>query len=107
MKIFIGQINTTVGALDANAEMIRRIYGEGVRAGADIVMVPELAVTGYPPLDLIDKPVFVEKAQALRDALAAMTGPTALLFGCVTSSEKWCGKPVRNTAVLAREGRII
>jgi NAD+ synthase len=52
VKIFIGQINPTVGALASNAELIRRAYDDGVKAGADLVMVPELAVTGYPPLDL-------------------------------------------------------
>ena len=55
MKVYIGQINSTVGALSANAELIRRTYDEGVKAGADVVMVPELAVTGYPPRDLLDR----------------------------------------------------
>ena len=46
MKIYIGQLNPTVGAIASNVAMIRRTYEEGVRAGADVVMVPELAVTG-------------------------------------------------------------
>ena len=62
MKVYIGQLNTTVGALEANAELIRRTYADGVRAGADVVMVPELAVTGYPPRDLLDRPRFLEAA---------------------------------------------
>jgi predicted amidohydrolase len=84
MKIYIGQINPTVGALHTNAELIRKAYDGGVKAGADVVMVPELAVTGYPPRDLIGRQIFVDAALEVRDALAAMTGNTALVFGCIT-----------------------
>ncbi len=107
MKIFVGQINPTVGALSSNAEMIRRAYDHGVAAGADVVMVPELAVTGYPPLDLLDRDVFIDAALGIRDALAAMTGNTALIFGCVTRNQSWCGKPLHNTAVVAQNGRVV
>src|SRR5260221_1732040 len=107
MKIYIGQINPTVGALRANAERIRRTYADGVAAGADVVMVPELAVTGYPPLDLLDREVFIRAALATRDELAAKTGATALVFGCITRNEGWCGKPVHNTAVVAQHGAVM
>src|SRR4051812_26226775 len=107
MKIFICQINPTVGALSSNADRIRDVYDEGVRAGADVVMVPELAVIGYPPLDLLDRRVFVDAALEIRDALVAMTGQVALIFGCVTRNEWWCGKPFHNTAVVAQNGRIV
>jgi NAD+ synthetase len=107
MKIYLGQINPTIGALQANAELIRRTYDDGVKAGADVVMVPELAVTGYPPRDLIDRQFFISAALEVRDALAAMTGNTALVFGCITRNEEWCGKPLHNTAVVAQNGRIV
>jgi NAD+ synthetase len=107
MKIHIGQINPTVGALSSNAELIRRAYDDGVRAGADVVMVPELAVVGYPPRDLLDREVFVSAALEIREALAAMTGDTALIFGCITRNQSWCGKPFHNTAVVAQKGHIL
>ena len=107
MKIFIGQINPTIGALNSNAEMIRRCYDNGVRAGADIVMVPELAVTGYPPRDLLDREVFVSSALEVRDAIASMTGKPALIFGCITRNQGWCGKPLHNSAIVAQNGKII
>jgi NAD+ synthetase len=107
LKIFIGQINPTVGALTSNAELIRRVYDNGVRAGAEVVMVPELAVTGYPPLDLLDRDVFIDAALEVRNALASMTGKTALIFGCITRNENWCGKRVHNTAVVAQNGKVI
>jgi NAD+ synthetase len=107
MKIFVGQINPTVGALASNAELIRRAYDDGVKAGADIVMVPELAVTGYPPLDLLDRDVFVRGALDTRDAIASMTGNVPLIFGCITRNTHWCGKPLHNAAVVAQDGRVI
>jgi NAD+ synthase (glutamine-hydrolysing) len=107
MKVYIGQINSTVGAIASNAELIRRAYDDGVRAGADVVLVPELAVTGYPPRDLLDRPVFIDAAQEAKNALAAMTGETTLIFGCPVRTESWCGKPLRNAAIIARNGKIL
>jgi NAD+ synthase (glutamine-hydrolysing) len=107
MKIYIAQLNPTVGALAANASLIRRAYDEGVAAGANVVLVPELAVTGYPPRDLLAREFFVNAALKVRDELAAMTGETTLIFGCITRNASWCGKPLHNTAVVARNGRII
>jgi NAD+ synthase (glutamine-hydrolysing) len=107
MKIYIGQINPTVGALTANAEMIERVYKDGVRAGADIVMVPELAVTGYPPLDLLDRTYFVDAAEQTASSLIRMTGDTALIFGCITRNRTWAGKPVHNAALVAQRGKLL
>jgi NAD+ synthetase len=107
MKIFIAQINPTVGALAGNAALIDAAYREGVNAGAEIVMVPELAVVGYPPLDLLDREVFVNAALETRDAIVGRTGKTALIFGCISRTESWCGKPLHNTAVVAQNGRIL
>jgi NAD+ synthetase len=107
MKVFIGQINSTVGALARNAELIRRAYAEGVQAGADVVLVPELAVTGYPARDLLDRPYFIKSALEIRDSLAAMTGDTTLIFGCPIPNTHWCGKPLHNAAIIARNGKIV
>ena len=107
MKTYIAQLNPTVGALNSNAAMIRNAYDEGVAAGADVVLVPELAVTGYPPRDLLDRETFVAAALETRDQLAAMTGETTLIFGCITRNISWCGKPLHNSAIVARNGKII
>ncbi|HUP63739.1 MAG TPA: NAD+ synthase [Thermoanaerobaculia bacterium] len=107
LKVFVGQINPTVGALESNCRKIEDAYRAGVEAGADIVMVPELAVTGYPPRDLLDKKMFIDANLEIRDRLAKLTGSTALLFGCVERNEKSWGKAVRNVAILAHEGKIV
>lgn len=107
IKVYIAQLNPTVGALDHNAALIREAYLAAVSRGADVVCVPELAVTGYPPRDLLDKEFFIESNLRVRDELVAMTGETALIFGCVTRNDSGCGKPLRNAAIVAQNGRVI
>ncbi len=108
MKIYIAQLNPIVGALDYNSALIRAAYESGLAAGADIVAVPELAVTGYPPRDLLDRDFFVESNLRIRDELVAMTtAETALIFGCVTRNDTGCGKPLRNAAIVAQGGRTL
>jgi NAD+ synthetase len=107
LKIYLGQINPTVGALNANAERIRKVYADGVAAGAEIVMVPELAVTGYPPRDLLDRDVFLRASFEVNESLAAMTGEVPLIFGSITRNHGWCGKPVHNTAIVAHRGQVV
>ena len=63
MRLALAQINTTVGDLDGNRERILTRLGEAKDAGADVVLFPELAVTGYPPEDLLLRPSFVEAAK--------------------------------------------
>src|SRR5690349_20014549 len=67
MRLALAQINTTVGDLDGNRERILARLTEAKEAGADVVLFPELAVTGYPPEDLLLRPSFVEAAE---DSLA-------------------------------------
>jgi NAD+ synthase (glutamine-hydrolysing) len=107
MRVYIGQLNPTVGALSSNAEMIRRAYDDGVRAGADVVLVTELAVTGYPPRDLLDRTYFIDAAAQVKDSLVAMTGGTTLIFGCPVRTREWCGKPLHNAAIVARDGKVL
>lgn len=107
MKILIGQINPTIGALEENRRRIEECYRRGVEAGVEIVLVPELAVTGYPPRDLLEKDAFVDRNLECRDSLAAMTGDTVLVFGCVTRNPDSSGKRLFNTACVAAGGRII
>ena len=68
MRLALAQINTTVGDLDGNRERILARLDEARDAGADLVLFPELAITGYPPEDLLLRPSFVRAARALARA---------------------------------------
>src|SRR6266513_334293 len=80
MRLALAQINTTVGDLDGNRERILEAIGEAKSSGADLVLLPELAVTGYPPEDLLLRPGFVRAAaESLRELALDTRGLTALV----------------------------
>ena len=68
MRIALAQLNVVVGDLDGNVERIEAAIREATRASADVVVLPELAVTGYPPEDLLLRPGFVRAAREAVDA---------------------------------------
>jgi NAD+ synthase (glutamine-hydrolysing) len=80
MRLALAQINTVVGDLEGNRERILARLGEAREAGADLVLFPELAVTGYPPEDLLLRPGFIRAARRSVEELAKAThGITALV----------------------------
>jgi NAD+ synthase (glutamine-hydrolysing) len=83
LRIALAQIDTTVGDLDGNVERIVRSLDEAEAAGADLAAFPELAVTGYPPEDLLLKPAFVEDNLEALAAVAARSRRTVGLVGFV------------------------
>src|SRR3954454_2585714 len=107
MKVLLAQINTTVGDIEGNEAKILAAYQRGVEAGVDLVMVPELALTGYPPRDLLLKRGFITKNLEALDRLARATSKTALLTGYVGRNEKPPGREVTNQAALLANGRIV
>jgi len=106
MKIGFAQINATVGDLSANCELILAAYERLAAAGADLVLTPELAITGYPPQDLVFKSRFVPENLAILEKLHARVGQAALLVGFVDRNEGR-GKPFRNAAALLERGKPI
>jgi NAD+ synthase (glutamine-hydrolysing) len=106
MKIGFAQINPTVGDLRGNCELIISAYQRLSAAGAELVLTPELAITGYPPQDLIFKSRFVPENLALLEKLHAQVGESALLVGFVDRNEKR-GKPFHNAAALLERGKPI
>ena len=103
MKIGFAQINPTVGDLRGNFEKIAGAYDQLARAGADIVIAPELAVSGYPPQDLVFKSRFVPENLAVLDELQKRLNKPALLVGFVDRNEGR-GKPFHNAAALLQAG---
>ena len=80
MRLALAQIDTTVGDLDGNRRRILGRLAEARAAGADLVLFPELAVTGYPPEDLLLRPAFIRAARRTVEEIAkAATGITVLV----------------------------
>ncbi len=107
MRVAIAQLNTTVGDLSGNLAKIQEAYEKGVQSQADLVVVPELAITGYPPRDLLLKPHFVERNLEALKNLANATTDTGLVVGHVVPNEKAVGRPLRNAVSLLANGRVV
>ena len=107
MKLALAQINTTVGDFDGNLALLRAAYERGVAAGVELVVAPELAMTGYPPRDLLLKSGFIEGNLAALESLAQSVGGTGLVVGHVTENERQPGRPAVNAVSLLHQGKIV
>jgi NAD+ synthase len=105
LKIALAQLNPTVGDLAGNADKARSARAEAARKGADLVVFPELFITGYPPEDLVRKPAFAAAARAVVEQLAAETadGGPGLLIGTIWAED---GK-LYNAVALLDGGKVV
>ena len=103
LRIFIAQVNPTMGALEGNSDLLLAALADARKGGAHLVVAPEMALLGYPPDDLVLKPALHSHCDRAIDRLAAATanGP-ALLFGAPWRD----GGKIYNAAVLVAEGKI-
>lgn len=106
MKIALCQINPIIGNLDYNKDKIIKGYEKGVKAKADLVIFPELALVGYPPLDLVEKSEFRKAVNKKIIELAKITGDAGLLFGAITEDNDRIGTNIHNSAVLCYNGKV-
>jgi NAD+ synthase (glutamine-hydrolysing) len=103
VRIALGQLNTTVGDLDGNVARMADWTARATNEGADVVLFPELAITGYPPEDLVLRPEFVEDNLAALQRLAKETAAGCdVIVGFVDRSEAG----LHNAAALLRDGTI-
>ncbi|MDP9342234.1 MAG: NAD+ synthase [Actinomycetota bacterium] len=104
IRIALGQINSTVGDLDGNVDKMVEWTARATEAGADLVCFPELAVTGYPPEDLVLRPQFVrDNLEALEDLARRTAGGSAVLTGFVDRTERG----LHNAAGLLAHGEVV
>jgi NAD+ synthase (glutamine-hydrolysing) len=103
VKIALGQVNTTVGDLEGNVGRLAEAAREASAAGADLLCLPELAVTGYPPEDLVLRPAFVrDNLEALEELARRSADGCPVLVGFVDRSDRG----VHNAAALLRDGTV-
>ncbi len=108
MIVALAQLNPLVGDIVGNCERIRTFIDRARADGAELVVFPELAVTGYPPKDLLMKPKFVEDNAAAIEGLAECTqnGPAALI-GFVRRNPEPIGRGLRNAVAFCQGGRLV
>jgi NAD+ synthase (glutamine-hydrolysing) len=107
MKIALAQINPTIGDLDGNRQLILRYTQQAHDRGADLVVFPELSVTGYPPQDLLENPFFKKAAQRTVERIAdEVPADLGVLLGAPVPNPDQFGKPLYNAALLLENGEV-
>ncbi|MEO8483942.1 MAG: NAD+ synthase [Acidobacteriota bacterium] len=107
MRLALAQLNFTVGAFDASFAKIEAAVTRAREAGADLLVLTELAATGYPPRDLVGHAAFVDANLALVDQVAALTDERlAVLIGFVDRQPRLAGKPLHNAVALCHSGVV-
>ncbi|MDH3241187.1 MAG: NAD+ synthase [Alphaproteobacteria bacterium] len=103
MKIGLAQIDPTVGDVEGNLERIRAAHGKGAAEGCDLVVCSELVISGYPPEDLVMKPIFLDAVEdAVRRLAEDTAGGPALLIGAPWRIDG----AARNAALLLEGGAV-
>jgi NAD+ synthase (glutamine-hydrolysing) len=102
LRIALAQLNPTVGDLDGNVAKITAAYDLAEAADCDIVAFPELAITGYPPEDLVLKPGFVADNLEALAKVAALTGRCAAVVGYVAAD-----RDIYNAAAVCAGGEVL
>ena len=109
MRVALGQLNSTVGDLEGNAQRIISAARQARTLGAELIVFPELALCGYPPRDLVEKQSFLdrthEQLMCLVDETASLD--IAIITGYVRPSDLSAGKRAFNSAAVLDHGRIV
>jgi NAD+ synthase (glutamine-hydrolysing) len=101
VRIALAQLNVVVGDLDGNVARIVEAIAEAMHASADLVVVPELAVTGYPPEDLLLRPGFIRAAREAVDEVARACTDVVALVGAPAFD-----RDLANAAFVCAEGSV-
>src|SRR5206468_3693223 len=102
LRIALAQVNTTVGDLDGNAALVLKGLDAARAARADLVVFPELTLTGYPPEDLLLRPQFITDNLAVLHRLVRKVKGIAAVVGFADRKDD-----IYNAAAFIRDGRII
>ena len=102
LRIALAQINATVGDLSGNRNKIMEGLEKARQAGVQVVAFPELAITGYPPEDLLLKPDFVESAQGILTEVVPASKGLVAIIGCL-----WMEDDLYNGAAVLSDGQVI
>lgn len=107
MKIALVQLNPIIGDFRRNSEAIRRQAAQAKAAGCELAIFPELALSGYPPQDLLERPAFLaDHDRSLAELCATITG-IGVLLGGLTRHTGPSGKRLHNSAILFEDGAIL
>lgn len=107
MRIRLEQLNPIIGDIDGNKKKILSSLRKAEKEGVNLLVLPELGLTGYPVQDLLEKKFFRDYCYQTNEVIVKETGNTALLFGSITPNEKETGRKMNNSGLLARDGKLL
>jgi len=107
MKISIAQLNYKIGDFAGNKDLICQAIRQAKEKGSDLIIFSELCITGYPPLDLLDRVDFIEKCNETVNEIAAICSGISAIVGSPTFNSDREGKKLYNSALVLSEGKII
>ena len=107
MKIMLAQIAPRVGDITGNIELIIDAASQAEDASCDLIVFPELAVTGYPPEDLLLRPSFMQAVEFAVDEIVAASGNCAVIFGAPRHAAHGDKSGLMNSAFIARKGSLV
>ncbi|MEX0928695.1 MAG: nitrilase-related carbon-nitrogen hydrolase [Balneolales bacterium] len=106
MRIRSEQLNPIVGDIEGNAAKIRTSLKKAEKESIDLLILPEMCLCGYPPMDLLERESFLKKTEAELQKIIESTGETGLLFGSPVRNLSKTGRPLFNSAVFAHQGEL-
>jgi NAD+ synthase (glutamine-hydrolysing) len=107
MKITIAQLNYHIGNFEKNSESIINAIGKAKAEGSDLIVFSELCVSGYPPMDLLERTDFIEKCGLAVKKIAAACEGIAAIIGSPATNSRNEGKKLFNRAFVVSEGKIL
>jgi NAD+ synthase (glutamine-hydrolysing) len=103
IRVALAQINPTVGDLEGNTNLVLDYLARARKAGADLTAFPELAISGYPPEDLLMKPHFVRENRRALDRIVEAAGDLVVIVGFVDTD----GSDIYNAAAIISGGKLV
>ena len=107
MRVGIAQLNPTVGDLGGNRRMVEEVAAKAARERVDLLVLPEMALTGYPPMDLLERDGFVRDQLRELDALLPASKNVTIVLGAVLPATERSPQRLSNSAVVLSRGRRI
>ena len=104
MRVALAQVNPTVGDLRGNRQLVEEAAAKAASEQADLVVLPEMVLTGYPPMDLLEREGFVRDQLRELETLAPASAQVAIALGAVLPAEGAGPQRLVNAAVLLAGG---
>ncbi len=107
MNIRLQQLNPTIGDIRGNVSLIKEAISKAEGDNIDLLVLPELVVCGYPPMDLIERPAFRKAIYEANQEITEFAKETAILFGTATPNTSDFGRKCYNSALFVQHGKVL